>query len=108
MAMAKKEANGSIAPEQFGGRVFHSAAIQALNVRMFYDQVKLTKIPATSTFIDLVSNYDLVVHSIASLALQWVGVPKAPIFCMLSSLQDMVQSVKTAYGNSLAQYGGDL
>eukprot|EP00957_Ditylum_brightwellii_P005931 449191-Ditylum_brightwellii.AAC.1 len=70
--------------------------------------MKLTKIPATSTFIDLVSIYDLVVHSIASLALQWVGVLKAPIFCMFSSLQDMVHSVQTAYGDSLARYGGDL
>eukprot|EP00957_Ditylum_brightwellii_P174007 13248346-Ditylum_brightwellii.AAC.1 len=45
--------------------------------------------PTTSTFIDLVSNYDLVVHSIAALALQQVDMSKEPIFYTFSTLQDM-------------------
>eukprot|EP00957_Ditylum_brightwellii_P120597 9199646-Ditylum_brightwellii.AAC.1 len=59
-------------------------------------------------FIDLVSNYDLVVHSIASLAYQQVGVPKAPVVCTFSSLQDMVHIIRTAYGDSINSYGGEL
>eukprot|EP00957_Ditylum_brightwellii_P158200 12041707-Ditylum_brightwellii.AAC.1 len=58
------ERNGGIAQEPFGGRVRHSAEVQALNICLFYDQVKLNKVPVTSTFMDLVSNYDLMVHSI--------------------------------------------
>eukprot|EP00957_Ditylum_brightwellii_P195370 14885575-Ditylum_brightwellii.AAC.1 len=54
------------------------------------------------------SNYDLVVHNIMSLALQRVGMPKAPICCTFATLQDMVHSVQTAYGDSLQTYGGDL
>eukprot|EP00957_Ditylum_brightwellii_P006660 506259-Ditylum_brightwellii.AAC.1 len=49
----------------------------------------LERKPATSTFIDLVSNYDLVVHSIAVLGLQRVGMPKEPINCTFTTLQDM-------------------
>eukprot|EP00957_Ditylum_brightwellii_P188310 14336370-Ditylum_brightwellii.AAC.1 len=75
------ERNGGITQEKFGGRVRHSAEVQTLNVCLFSDQVKLDKVPATSTFVDLVSNYDLV---------------------------DMVHSVKTASGDSLPNYGGDL
>eukprot|EP00957_Ditylum_brightwellii_P139580 10637821-Ditylum_brightwellii.AAC.1 len=73
VSMSIAERNGEIAREQFGGRVRHSAEVQGLNVHLFYDQVKLNKVPATSTFVDRVSNYNLVVHSIGSLALQQVG-----------------------------------
>eukprot|EP00957_Ditylum_brightwellii_P053688 4067946-Ditylum_brightwellii.AAC.1 len=52
-------------------------------------EILLDRTPATSTFTDLVSNYDLVVHSIASLAYQWVRIPKVPVFCTFSTSQDM-------------------
>eukprot|EP00957_Ditylum_brightwellii_P083131 6320712-Ditylum_brightwellii.AAC.1 len=106
--MKKAEAQKGIAREQFGGRVGHSPDLQSLNIRIFYDQIILQQKPASSTFIDLVSNYDLVTHSIGSLALQRVGVLNAPIFCMFTTLQDMVHSVRTAYGDSINKYGGDL
>lgn len=107
-SMELAEACNGVAPEQYGSRKCFAADIQALNTRLFYDLVKLDKLPATSTFIDLVSNYDLVVHSIASLSLQRVGTPKPPIFCTFSTLQDMVSHVRTAYGDSTCKYGGEL
>jgi hypothetical protein len=106
--MKRAESCGGIAPEQYGSRRQKSADLQALNTRLYYDHILLRRIPATSVFIDLVSNYDLVVHNIASLALQRVGMPKAPILCTFATLQDMVHSVRTAYGDSLQTYGGDL
>ena len=33
--------------------------IHALNIRLFYDPTRLKKVPATTTFADLVSNYNL-------------------------------------------------
>eukprot|EP00957_Ditylum_brightwellii_P201642 15326568-Ditylum_brightwellii.AAC.2 len=107
-AMELAEGNGGIAEEQYGSRKHKAADIQALNTRLFYDYVRLERTPATSPFIDLVSNYDLVVHSIASLALQRVGVPKALINCTFTTLQNMVHTVRTVYGNSIESYGGDL
>eukprot|EP00957_Ditylum_brightwellii_P031644 2400093-Ditylum_brightwellii.AAC.1 len=88
-AMRRAEACGGVAPEQFGSRRYKLADLQALNTRLFYDHVLLQKIPSTSVFIDLVSNYNLVVHNIASLALQRVGAPKAPICCTFTTIQDM-------------------
>eukprot|EP00957_Ditylum_brightwellii_P008938 676527-Ditylum_brightwellii.AAC.1 len=97
-----------VADEQYGSRKQKAADIQALNTRLYYDYALLERTPATSTFIDLVSNYDLVAHSIASLALQRVNTPKAPIQCTFTTLQDMVHIVRTAYGDSIESYGGDL
>eukprot|EP00957_Ditylum_brightwellii_P200365 15275304-Ditylum_brightwellii.AAC.1 len=97
-----------IAPEQYGSRKKKSADIQDLNTSLFYDYVQLKRTPATSIFIDLVSNYDMGAHNIAMLALQRVGTPNAPICCMFSTLQDIVHIVRTSYGNSIESYGGDL
>eukprot|EP00957_Ditylum_brightwellii_P038338 2898307-Ditylum_brightwellii.AAC.1 len=91
--MRRAEACDSIAPEQFGSRRQKSADLQALNTRLYYDCILLKRVPATSVFIDLMSNCDLVVHNIASLALQRVGKPKAPICCTFATQQGMVHLV---------------
>ena len=106
--MKNSEELESLAPEQYGSRASKSADIQALSTRLFYDKIRLKRLPATSVFADLVSNYDLVLHSISSLSLQRVDVPKYPVACTLSTLQDMIHSVRTAYGDSTSQYRGDL
>eukprot|EP00957_Ditylum_brightwellii_P189877 14455162-Ditylum_brightwellii.AAC.1 len=97
-----------IADEQYGSRKNKSADIQARNIRLYYDYILLERTPATSAFIDLVSNYDLVVHSIASLALQRANTPNAPIHYTFTMLQNMVQTVRTTCGDSIESYGGDL
>eukprot|EP00957_Ditylum_brightwellii_P057837 4386020-Ditylum_brightwellii.AAC.1 len=88
-AMRSAEIIQGIAPEQFGSRQKKSADLQALHTRLFYDYTLLKKHPGTSLFIDLVSNYDLVVHSIATLAMRRVRIPPAPIFCAFNTIQDM-------------------
>eukprot|EP00957_Ditylum_brightwellii_P040712 3082007-Ditylum_brightwellii.AAC.1 len=106
--MEMVEENGGIAQEQYGSRKRVSADVQALNTRLFYDCILLERTPATNIFIDLVSNYDLVVPSIALLALQRVGMPKEPIQCTFTTLQDMVHTCRTAFGNSISSYGGNI
>ena len=54
-----------LAPEQYGSRKAKAIDIQALNTRLFYDITSLKKIPATSSFADLVSKYNCIVHSIS-------------------------------------------
>eukprot|EP00957_Ditylum_brightwellii_P143658 10945132-Ditylum_brightwellii.AAC.1 len=88
-AMRRAEIIHGVAPEQFGSRRKKSAYLQALNTRLFYNYTLLKKHPCTSLFIDLVSNYDLVVYSIATLAMRRVGMPLAPIFCAFNTIQDM-------------------
>ena len=45
--------------EQCGLRKEKAADIYALNIRLFYDPTRLKRVPATITFTDLVSNYNL-------------------------------------------------
>ena len=83
-----KNING-LAPEQYGSRKAKAEDIQALITRLFYDLIRKQRIPDTSIFADLLSNYDLGVHSINSLSLQIFWVPKGPIICNLTNLQNM-------------------
>ena len=100
IAMSQAEALDWIAPEQYGSRKEKSADIQAPNTRLFYDLIRQKRILVTSIFADLVSNYDLVVHSTASLYLQRVDVPKDPILCPFTTLQNMYHAVRTDFGDS--------
>ena len=65
-----------LAPEQYGICKSKAEYIQALNIRLFYYLIRPNITPATRIFVDLVSNCDMVVHSIASMPLQRVYVPK--------------------------------
>ena len=84
--MRKSENIDGLAPEQYGIWKSKAAEIQALNTRLFYDLIRQNIIPDTSIFADLVSNYDLVVRSNASLSLKRVNVSQEPIFCTFTIL----------------------
>ena len=75
--------------EKYGLRKEKAADIYALNIRLFYDPTSLKRVPETITFADLVSNYNLLVHNIASLSLQQSNIPKKPIRCTFTTLQNM-------------------
>ena len=79
----------AIALEQYRLRKEKAADIHALNIRLFYDLTRLKRVPATITFTDNVSNYNLLVHNIASLILQRSNIPKYPIRCTFTTLQNM-------------------
>ena len=78
------------------------------SARLFYNLVRQKKATSTSVFSDLIYNYDLVVHIIASLAMQRVNVPKEQINCTFSTLQNMLHLVRTAFGDPDNTYGGDI
>ena len=105
--MSQAEILDELTPEQYGRRKEKAAYIQALNTRLFYDLIRQKRIPFTSTFVDIVSNYDLVVHSIASLSLQKVDVSKEPILITFTTLQNITHSVRMAFGVFKPTYGGD-
>ena len=107
IATIQAETLDSIAPEQYGSRKAKAADIQALTTRLFYDIIRKIIIPATNIFADLVSKYELMVHSIAALSHQRVDVPKEPMLCNFTKLQNMSQSVRMAFGDSKYTYGGD-
>ena len=92
--------------EQYGSTKAKDAYIQDLNTRLFYDLTRLKRIAGTSTFDDLVFNYNLVVHSITSLSMQRANISKEPIMCTFTTLQNMEHSAITAFGESTLHIEG--
>eukprot|EP00957_Ditylum_brightwellii_P145640 11089123-Ditylum_brightwellii.AAC.1 len=82
----------AVTMEQFGSTKKLLTDLQAFNTRLIYGYMFLKCTQATSTFINLVSKYDLVVHIIAVLALQWISIPKEPINCTFTTFQDVVHT----------------
>ena len=106
--MEMAERNDGLSKEQYGSRKDHSAGIQALNHCLAFDLLRLERRNGVDTAVDLRSCYDLIVHSAASLSMQRQGVPAASVVCMFTTLQNMVHTVRTAFGESTQTFGGDL
>ena len=74
--MSTAEDFDALSPEQYGSIKAKVANISSFNTHLIYDLKRLKRIPSTSTFANLVSNYYIVVHSIASLSMQRANIPK--------------------------------
>ena len=97
-----------IAPEQFGSRKHHSSIDQVIIKTLFYDTLRIKRQDGYLCSNDAKSCYDRITHSIASLALQRVGLPTGPILSMFKSLQNMKHYLRTGYGISSSSYGKSL
>eukprot|EP00957_Ditylum_brightwellii_P103603 7893313-Ditylum_brightwellii.AAC.1 len=94
VAMMNVEYLQGVNDKQCGSWENKSTDIQALKTRLYYDYFLLERVPATSALIDLVSTYDLVVHSNASLALKQVNIPKTLTHCTFTTLQSIVYTMR--------------
>eukprot|EP00978_Attheya_sp_CCMP212_P003448 scaffold7138_cov69-Attheya_sp.AAC.6 len=106
--MEMAERNGTLSNEQYGSRKDHSAGIQALNHCLAFDLLRQECRNGIDTAVDLCSCYDLIVHAAASLSMQQQGVPAPAVVCMFTTLQNMVHTVRTAFGESSQMFRGDL
>ena len=93
-----------LVPEKYVRQASKAADIQDLKTRLFYDRILLKKIPTTSIFANLVSNYYLVSQSIALLSLLIVDVSKEQILCTITTLKDMLHLVRTAFCEYQSSY----
>jgi hypothetical protein len=105
-AMAHAERHNNLAIEQYGSRKNLSAILHVVNKVLAFDLIRQYKTPAVLCSNDAKSCYDRIIHSVASLCFQHQGVPEAPLVCMLSTLQNMTHTIRTAYGDSTRSYGG--
>jgi hypothetical protein len=76
-----------------------------LNKVLNYDISRQRKTPAALCSNGAKSCYDRIVHSIASICLQRVGVQANTCRVMFGTLQQMKHYVKIAYGTSSQSYG---
>ena len=94
------EKNNAIPKEQYGSRKGKRAILHAVNKRLLYDIIHMQRRPAVLCSNDAKSCYNRIVHSIASLALQRLGMPPGPVTCMLVTIQDFEHHVRTTFGDS--------
>jgi len=95
-----------IAPEQYS-RPDRTYIDHALNRRLTADDRQAKRLCWALAMSDLKGCYDRIVHTAAAMALLRLGVSKATVFSMFSTIQRMVHRVRTAFGNSEGTYGGD-
>lgn len=94
------EENQLLPKEQYGSRKRHQAKHHAVNKRLLYDINRLQRRPMILCSNDAKSCYDRIVHSIASMAMQRLGLKEQPIKCMLITLQEMDHFIRTGFGDS--------
>ena len=58
------------------------------------------RIPGALCSNDAKSCFDRIVHSIACLAYERLGIPQPPVHCMFKSIQRMKHHVRTTFGDS--------
>ena len=95
--------------EQAGSRKRMRAIIQGLNKTLTFDLIRQRRKPAALCSNDAQACYDQIAHTAASLAMQSIGgLPAPPLICMFTTLQNLENSVRTAYGDSSNTYGGAI
>lgn len=90
----------ALADEQYGGRKNIAAIDQCFNKRITLDLIRQLKIDAAICSNDAKGCYDRIIHGIASLAMQRVGIKRPAIACMFGCLQQLRHYVCTAFGVS--------
>jgi hypothetical protein len=96
---------GALVPEQYA-RKGRRCGSQVLNKQITFDVWRQKRTPGIITPNDLHSNYDRICHSIAALAARRLGIQESEIKFMMSTLQDMKHTIRTALGDSTDSYGG--
>ena len=97
--------NGQMAEEQFA-KSNSSPIDQCISRRIVFDLIRFQKASMVLCSSDLLSCYDRIVHSSASLAMQRYGIPKEMMHSMFSTIQHCQHKVRTGFGTSKMTYGG--
>jgi hypothetical protein len=92
--------NNFLPQEQYGSYYGYNAVTQVCNKKLLFNLAHLLWKPLAVCSNDAKSYYDRIVYSVASLALQQMDIPRAPIVSMLSTIQSMNHVVRTAFGDS--------
>lgn len=100
------EIASAFAPENYGSRKGFQAIEQCLNKELVFDILRQTRRSAVLVSNDAKSCYDRIVHSVAALSMQRLGLPEQATTCMFGCIQNLHHYVRTAFGVSEASFGG--
>jgi hypothetical protein len=95
--MSHAEQHGWIAPEQYGSRKQLSAIDHCLNKCISFDIIRQYKKPAVICVNDMKGCYDRIVHSVASICMQRLGVTNEALRSMFLTLQHLQHYIRTAH-----------
>ena len=101
------EKNLLFAQEQFGSRKAKSAIEHAVNKRLTLDISRQTKTKCIYIANDAKSCYDRILMMVTYLTMRNFGIPKAAAWSSIETLTSMTIRIKTVYGISELEYGGD-
>jgi hypothetical protein len=94
------EARNLLAAEQYGSRKRLAAIDHCVNKRLTFDILRQNKQPGVLCSNDAKGCYDRIVHSVASICLQRLGMPRGPLKSMFSTLQNLQHFVRSSFGIS--------
>jgi hypothetical protein len=106
LMVQRADALGLIPAEAYGSCLGHRSNICALNKVLTYNIIRQQRIPAALCSNDAMSCYDRIVHAIASICMQRLGIAPSTCKLMFGTLQHIQHHVATAYGMSSEHYGG--
>jgi hypothetical protein len=95
----------TVIPSKVYGKPGHRAVDCGLNKVLSTDISRQKLLPMAICSNDARQCYDQIVHAVANICLQRVGVHHHTCRVMLGTLQQMKHHVKTAYGTSNTSYG---
>jgi hypothetical protein len=104
--MANAEQSKALAPEQYGSHKSHRATNLATDKVLTYDLFRQLCHPGAVCSNDAKSCYDLIRNSMASLAMQRMGVTSQAVDCMFTTIQEAAHLVRPGFGDSESTYGG--
>ena len=91
--------------EAYGGVPGRRASTCSLNKILALDIIRIERRPATVCSNDAKSCYDRIIHTVASLCMQRLGVTQEACFTMFGTLQELRHHVRTAFGEKASGYG---
>ena len=84
-----------------------SRSIEAALVKvMFFDHLRIHKLPGAFCAMDLMQCFDRMAHPVSSLCAQRLGVSKQVAKSMITTISSMKHYIRTSYGDSDFYYGG--
>jgi hypothetical protein len=92
-------------PEEIYSKIDRLADDGTLAKVLFFDIVCQTRRSTGISAVNADNCYDCIVHLIASLVFQALGVPQEAVVSLLSTIQDMQFFLRTGFGDSKAYAG---
>jgi hypothetical protein len=101
------ELANAIPPELGGEHRKHRPIEQVLCSVLLNDLLRQKHTAAAIASSNFEGGFDRIVHAIAFICLRCLGMPGAPIQSMIDAIQAMTHFIRTAFGDSSANYSSD-